>query len=28
MLDHISNGDLKDENEGIDNFGVRYGYRF
>jgi lipid A 3-O-deacylase len=28
ILDHISNGDLKDENEGIDNFGVRYGYRF
>lgn len=28
VLDHISNGDLKDENEGIDNVGVRYGYRF
>lgn len=28
ILDHISNGGLKDENEGIDNFGVRYGYRF
>jgi lipid A 3-O-deacylase len=28
ILDHISNGDLKDENEGLDNFGVRYGYRF
>jgi len=28
ILDHISNGDLKDENEGLDNFGIRYGYRF
>ena len=28
LLSHISNGGIKDENEGIDNFGVRYGYRF
>lgn len=28
ILDHISNGDIKDKNEGLDNFGIRYGYRF
>jgi lipid A 3-O-deacylase len=27
-LDHISNAKLCDTNEGLDNFGVRYGYRF
>ena len=27
-LDHISNAGLCDENEGLDNVGVRYGYRF
>lgn len=28
FLDHISNGRLCDKNEGLENFGVRYGYRF
>ncbi len=28
MLDHISNAKLCDSNEGLENFGVRYGYRF
>ncbi|MEE9299859.1 MAG: acyloxyacyl hydrolase [Alphaproteobacteria bacterium] len=28
VLDHISNGGLADENEGLDNFGLRYGYIF
>ncbi|MGB0670391.1 MAG: acyloxyacyl hydrolase [Rhodospirillales bacterium] len=27
-LDHISNAKLCDENEGLDNVGIRYGYRF
>lgn len=27
MLDHISNARLCDENEGLENFGLRYGYR-
>ncbi len=28
LLDHISNAKLCDTNEGLENFGVRYGYRF
>jgi lipid A 3-O-deacylase len=28
VLDHISNGQLADENEGLDNFGLRYSYIF
>ena len=28
MLDHISNANLCDKNEGLDNFGIRYGYLF
>ncbi len=28
MLDHISNAKLCDQNEGLENFGIRYGYRF
>jgi len=28
MLDHISNAKICDENEGLENFGIRYGYRF
>jgi len=28
MYDHISNAYLADPNEGLDSFGVRYGYRF
>ena len=28
VLDHISNGGLADENEGLDNFGLRYSYIF
>ena len=28
ILDHISNARLCDENEGLENMGVRYGYRF
>lgn len=28
MLDHISNGQLCDHNEGLDTLGLRYGYRF
>lgn len=28
MLDHISNAKLCDENEGLENMGIRYGYRF
>lgn len=28
MFDHISNAWLADENEGLDTFGLRYGYRF
>lgn len=28
FLDHISNAGLCDENEGLDNLGLRYGYRF
>lgn len=28
MLDHISNAKLCDENEGLENLGIRYGYRF
>lgn len=27
-FDHISNGNLADDNEGLDTLGVRYGYRF
>lgn len=27
MLDHISNADLADHNEGLDNFGIRYALR-
>ena len=27
-LDHISNGRLCSSNEGLENFGIRYGYRF
>jgi lipid A 3-O-deacylase len=28
MLDHISNANLADRNEGLDNLGVRYGLKF
>jgi len=28
MLDHISNAGLADPNEGMDNVGIRYGFRF
>ena len=28
MLDHVSNAELADENEGLDTVGLRYGYRF
>lgn len=28
FFDHISNGRLCDKNEGLENLGVRYGYRF
>ena len=28
LFDHISNGYLRDPNEGLDTLGVRYGYRF
>lgn len=28
MFDHISNGGLCNENQGLDTFGIRYGYRF
>ena len=28
MLDHMSNANLADRNEGLDNFGVRYGMKF
>ncbi len=28
LLDHISNGKICDKNEGLENFGLRYGYRF
>ena len=28
MFDHISNGYLADPNEGLDTFGIRYGYLF
>ena len=28
MLDHISNANLADRNEGLDNFGIRYGLKF
>lgn len=28
FLDHISNSSICDHNEGLENFGVRYGYRF
>lgn len=28
FLDHISNANICDANEGLENFGVRYGYRF
>ena len=28
MLDHISNAKLCDHNEGLENVGLRYGYRF
>ena len=27
-FEHVSNAGLADENEGMDNVGVRYGYRF
>jgi lipid A 3-O-deacylase len=27
-FDHISNASIRDENEGLDTLGVRYGYRF
>lgn len=27
-FEHMSNGELADENEGLDRLGVRYGYRF
>ena len=27
-LDHISNANLCDQNEGLDTLGIRYGYRF
>ncbi|NKB22150.1 MAG: hypothetical protein GKS01_16810 [Alphaproteobacteria bacterium] len=28
FLDHISNANICDANEGLENFGIRYGYRF
>jgi lipid A 3-O-deacylase len=28
MLDHVSNANLADHNEGLDNLGVRYGLKF
>lgn len=28
FLDHISNANICDHNEGLENFGLRYGYRF
>ena len=28
MFDHVSNANLADRNEGLDNFGVRYGMKF
>ena len=28
FLDHISNANICDKNEGLENFGLRYGYRF
>ena len=28
MIDHISNGGLCDANDGMDNAGIRYGYKF
>lgn len=28
MIDHISNGGLCDRNDGMDNAGIRYGYKF
>ncbi len=28
FLDHVSNANLCDKNEGLENLGVRYGYRF
>jgi len=28
MLDHMSNANLAERNEGLDNFGVRYGLKF
>ncbi|MEW5726986.1 MAG: acyloxyacyl hydrolase [Pseudomonadota bacterium] len=28
MLSHISNANLAEHNEGMDNFGIRWGYRF
>lgn len=28
IFDHVSNASLADENEGLNNFGVRFGYRF
>jgi hypothetical protein len=27
-FEHMSNGNMRDENEGLDRLGVRYGYRF
>ncbi len=28
FLDHVSNGNICSKNEGLENFGLRYGYRF
>jgi lipid A 3-O-deacylase len=28
FLDHISNANLCDRNEGLENYGIRYGYKF
>ena len=28
FLDHVSNANICDKNEGLENFGLRYGYRF
>ena len=28
FLDHISNANICDQNEGLENYGIRYGYRF
>lgn len=28
FLDHVSNARLADRNQGLDNFGIRWGYRF